>query len=240
MRDVIPDHVHRKILECGQPRQLPSSAPPPPPATVSLHHGASVPGGRPVSKLADPPLLKRTTVAEILHDLNLSACPNTRARRGGQSPPNDGLSQTIHIKKWNRLLHRRLNAIVFVSYNRKMNTRFQIRQEKKGKSFDPLVIDEFHWDNEWADSLPVPPQGGRGCDCDLTWEQVYEAVGASQSLHGRNVPRRAHMNSRGGPITYSSKRTRNSVASRVLEDEVLDCTSEGEEDDPHDDADVSD
>ncbi|KAK3139636.1 hypothetical protein QOZ80_5AG0386670 [Eleusine coracana subsp. coracana] len=146
----------------------------------------------------------------------------------------------IHTKKRNRMLHKRLNAIVFVSYNRKMKTRFQIRREKKEKSFDPLVIDEFDWDNEWADSLHVPPQGERGCDCDMTWEQVDEVVGASQSLYGRNVSRRAHMNSRGGPITYSSKRTRNSTPSRVLEDEVLDCTSDGGEDDPHDDADVSD
>lgn len=103
-----------------------------------------------------------------------------------------------------------------------------------------MVIDEFDWDNEWTDSLHIPSQDGCGCDRDLTWEQVDEAVGASQSLHGHNVPRRAHMNSRDGPITYTNKRARNSAASRVLEDEILDCTSEGEEDDPHDDADVSD
>jgi hypothetical protein len=41
-------------------------------------------------------------------------------------------------------------------------------------------------------------------------------------LHGRNVPRRVHMNSRGGPINYGSKCTRNS-ASRVLDDDDLDC-----------------
>ena len=32
-----------------------------------------------------------------------------------------------------------------------MKTRFQIWREKKEKSFDPLVIDQFDWDNEWAD-----------------------------------------------------------------------------------------
>lgn len=69
----------------------------------------------------------------------------------------------IHTKKRNRLLHKRLNAIVFV-YNQKMKTRFQIRREKKGKSFDPLVIEEFDWDNEWADSCYVHPQGARGCE----------------------------------------------------------------------------
>jgi len=50
-----------------------------------------------------------------------------------------------------------------------------------------LVIEEFDWDNEWADSSYVHPQGARGCDNGdngngLTWELVDEAVGASSSL----------------------------------------------------------
>jgi hypothetical protein len=55
-------------------------------------------------------------------------------------------------------LHKRLNSIVFVSYNRKMKSRFQKLRQKKGKkNFDPLVIEDFDWNNEWADSLHVPP-----------------------------------------------------------------------------------
>ncbi|XP_066343195.1 uncharacterized protein [Miscanthus floridulus] len=103
----------------------------------------------------------------------------------------------IHTKKRNRLLHKRLNSIVFVSYNRKMKTRFQIRREKKGKSFDPLVIEEFDWDNEWADSSFVHRQGARGCECDandLRWEHVDEALGASSLLRGRNLRRNASSN----------------------------------------------
>jgi len=84
----------------------------------------------------------------------------------------------MDTNKRNRLLHKQLNDIVFVSYNRKMKTR---------KIFDPLVIEEFDWDNEWADSSYVHPQGARGCDNGdngngLTWEHVDEAVGASSSL----------------------------------------------------------
>jgi hypothetical protein len=105
-----------------------------------------------------------------------------------------------------------------------MKSRFlRLRQEKKEKTFDPLVLENFDWDNEWADSLYVPIQGGRGCDCDqdLTWQQVDEAVGASQALQGRNFPRRA----------------RNSAAAQVVEEEE---EEEDEETDPHDDANVSD
>ncbi|CAD6272438.1 unnamed protein product [Miscanthus lutarioriparius] len=58
-------------------------------------------------------------------------------------------------KEKNRLLHKRLNDIVFVSYNRKMRTRFHLGVRRRAK-YDPLVIEEFDWDNEWADSLHVP------------------------------------------------------------------------------------
>ena len=82
------------------------------------------------------------------------------------------------------MLHKRLNDIVFVSYNRKMKTRFQIMREQAGKKYDPLVIEEFDWDNEWADSLHVPTPSARGSDTinDLTWQLVDDAIGASHSL----------------------------------------------------------
>ena len=78
-----------------------------------------------------------------------------------------------------------------------MKTRFQLRREKKGKSFDPLVFEEFDWDNEWADSSHVFPRGRRGCDIDEngdgpTWQLVDEVLGASSSLRGRNLPRNAN------------------------------------------------
>jgi len=112
-----------------------------------------------------------------------------------------------------------------------MKTRFQIRREKKGKSFDPLVIEEFDWDNEWADSCYVHPQGARGCEVGesengLTWELVDEVLGASSSLRGRNLPRRAN-----------SKRARNGHPRLVKEDS---SSANEEEEDPHDDAYVSD
>ncbi|KAL6573100.1 hypothetical protein OROHE_002576 [Orobanche hederae] len=53
----------------------------------------------------------------------------------------------IHTKKRNRLEHQRLNDLVYVQYNRKLATRFQKRREG-GKNFDPLLLDDFQWDNE--------------------------------------------------------------------------------------------
>ncbi|KAF0924508.1 hypothetical protein E2562_010155 [Oryza meyeriana var. granulata] len=69
----------------------------------------------------------------------------------------------------------------------------------------------------------------RGCECDLTWDLVDEAVGASQSLHGRTFPRRAH-----------NKRARNSVPTTVQEELGSENEEEEEIQDPYDDADVTD
>ena len=115
-----------------------------------------------------------------------------------------------------------------------MKTRFQLRREKKGKSSDPLVFEEFDWDNEWADSSHVFHRGRRGCDIDEngdgpTWQLVDEVLGASSSLRGRNLPRNAN------------KRARISNR-RLLEiDSGSDNEEEEEEDlEPLDDADVTD
>jgi hypothetical protein len=114
-----------------------------------------------------------------------------------------------------------------------MRTRFQLMREKAGKKYDPLVIEEFDWDNEWADSLHVHTPGVRGSDAvnDLTWQLVDEATGASQTLQGRNLPRRA------APTRYYS-RSRNVPA--ATEDGDGGEEEDGDEvEDPHDDAEVS-
>jgi len=135
----------------------------------------------------------------------------------------------MHTKKRNRLLHKKLNDIVFVSYNRKMRTRVQLMREKTCKKYDPLVTEEFDWDNEWADSLHVPISGARGSDAinELTWQHVDETTGASQALQGCNLPRRA-------TATQHYSRSRN-----VPVPATEDGEEEDEVEDPHDDAEVS-
>jgi hypothetical protein len=102
-------------------------------------------------------------------------------------------------------------------------------REKAGKKYDPLVIEDFDWDNEWADSLHVPVPGARGSDAvdDLTWLHVDEATGASQALQGRNLPRRAS-------VAHYSRRSRNAPTAATEDGE-----EEDEVEDPHDDAEVS-
>ena len=92
----------------------------------------------------------------------------------------------MHTKKRNRLLHKRLNDLVYVSYNRKMLSRFQKRKEKADKSFDPLVLEDFDWDNEWVDSSVVHADSSRNDDgiIDLTMTRPARRRGSgSTSAH---------------------------------------------------------
>jgi hypothetical protein len=82
----------------------------------------------------------------------------------------------MHTKKRNRLEHKRLDDLVYVSYNRKMVAMFQ-KMREEGKNFDPLVLEDFDWDNEWVDTLANSTLVGD--DPLFIWEHVDHAVGAS-------------------------------------------------------------
>jgi len=62
-----------------------------------------------------------------------------------------------------------------------MTNRFQKIRELgcKGKRSNPLLLEEFQWDSEWVDE-------NYG---ELPWAVVDEAIGASENLRARNLPR---------------------------------------------------
>ncbi|CAD6233075.1 unnamed protein product [Miscanthus lutarioriparius] len=77
------------------------------------------------------------------------------------------------------------NKMAKESYD-KMNpheNKVSLRCEKAGKKYDPLVIEEFDWDNEWADSLHVPVPGARGV---VTF--LGELLLCSRYRRPKNVP----------------------------------------------------
>jgi hypothetical protein len=146
---------------------------------------------------------------------------------------------------------------VFVSYNRKNLDRFQKRKEKIGdKSFDPLVIDDFDWGNEWVDPTIPPAQGARGCPDDIPWDLVDEAVGATSAMRGRYFPRATTTTILRGPSNVSvpyQRRRKRAAPSSPLSDHEYDLEDDereaqhstipnGEDDDSdvQDDVDVTD
>lgn len=81
----------------------------------------------------------------------------------------------------------------------------------KVKRFNPLLLEELQWTNEWVDKDAAQVHGG---DDDLLWVHVDEAIGASRSLRGRNIPRRA----RGDVICYSRRQDSSSTSNTHEED----------------------
>jgi hypothetical protein len=66
-------------------------------------------------------------------------------------------------------------------------------------------LEDFDWNNEWVDVDAEPEHNGRGLE--ITWDQVDEAVGASQMYRGRNFPRAARGDATNIDITYTRKRS---------------------------------
>jgi len=102
-----------------------------------------------------------------------------------------------------------------------MANRFQKIRElgSKGKKSNPLLLEEFQWDNEWVDINAEQVHDQNGNDVGLTWGTVDEASGATQNLRGRNLPRAAA--ARGcaqATQTYGRKRRR-LLISEEAEDE---------------------
>ena len=54
----------------------------------------------------------------------------------------------------------------------------------EGTDFNHLILKEFQWDNEWVEMMSTDK-------VHLFWSQVDEAIGASWSLEGHNLPRMA-------------------------------------------------
>jgi hypothetical protein len=111
----------------------------------------------------------------------------------------DFMHVQIHTKTRNRLEHQRLNKLVYEIYNRKIENRFaNIRElDSKGKKNNPLVLEEFLWENEWVEDS----HEGDGANI---WTAVDDAISATQGLQGRNLPRSAATSSGNAAAASSS------------------------------------
>jgi len=72
-----------------------------------------------------------------------------------------------------------------------MSNKFKKTRElgSKGKICNPLLLEEFEWENEWVDENCESVHAAHGNE--LTWANVHETIGATESLRGHNLPRAA-------------------------------------------------
>lgn len=102
-----------------------------------------------------------------------------------------------------------------------MAARFQ-RLREEGNIGNPLILEDFQWDNEWVDNQNETVREGD----DLAWAHVDDAIGASSSLQGRNFPRRAR---------YESVYSRRCQAAATQEERVMEEEEQGNEGNEQDD-----
>lgn len=109
-----------------------------------------------------------------------------------------------------------------------MENRFQKIRElgSKGKRSNPLLLEEFQWENEWVcENDPVHEGDGPGAG--ISWNDVDDATGATEGLQGRNFPRAASKK------TYVRKRKRASKQAATEDDDSdSDQPDEGIQSDP--------
>jgi hypothetical protein len=109
------------------------------------------------------------------------------------------------------LEHQRLNDLVYVQYNKKIMERFKKRRAE-GKILNPLILEEFQWDNEWVQMATNNEEVHPG-DHGLFWFHIDEAIGATKPLQGRNFPRMSRTYTRrNGVVAAASTSTTTTIS----------------------------
>lgn len=103
-----------------------------------------------------------------------------------------------------------------------MENRFQKIRElgSKGKRCNPLLLEEFQWENECVDDNS---ELVHVADEDLNQANLDQAIGATQSLRGHDLPRAAAAAAHDrAAVTYGRKRKRSNKTTVVVQDIVED------------------
>ncbi|CAH1422060.1 unnamed protein product [Lactuca virosa] len=113
----------------------------------------------------DTPILRKFAITVLSQTCNASPCER-----------NLSTFDNLHSKKRNCLLQQKLNDLVFIQYNTRLQKRFMSLQNK---SFDPILLRDVEENDDRTipteDELQDFVDGGD----DLLWSDVQEAMGAN-------------------------------------------------------------
>lgn len=89
----------------------------------------------------------------------------------------------MHTKRRNRLETQRLNALVFVKYNLRLEQRQEKRQER-GETYDPIVLSDVESDDEWITEKEEPclPE-------DTSWMDIHECFQDDEGVSSKKRKR---------------------------------------------------
>ncbi|CAI9298411.1 unnamed protein product [Lactuca saligna] len=113
----------------------------------------------------DTPILQKFAITVLSQTCSASPCER-----------NWSTFDNLHSKKRNCLLQQKLNELVFIQYNTRLQKRFMSLQNK---SLDPILLRDVEENDDWTiptkDELQDFVDGGD----DLLWSDVQEEMGAN-------------------------------------------------------------
>ncbi|GKB16577.1 zinc finger protein [Tanacetum coccineum] len=83
----------------------------------------------------------------------------------------------LHSKKRNCLLQQKLNDLVFIQYNTRLQRRFE--SIKTNKSLDPILLRDVEENDEWTIPTENELQDFVNAGDELLWSDVREAMGGN-------------------------------------------------------------
>ncbi|XP_022029322.1 uncharacterized protein LOC110930330 [Helianthus annuus] len=117
----------------------------------------------------DTPLLQTFTISVLSETCSASSCKR-----------NCSTFDNLHSKKRNCLLQRKLNDLVFIQYNTRLQRHFN--SLKTNRSLDPILLRGVEENDDWVtptqDELQEFVDGTDG----LRWSDVREAMGGNEEV----------------------------------------------------------
>lgn len=85
----------------------------------------------------------------------------------------------VHTKRRNRLEQQRLNELVFIKYNLRLQARHQKRVQE-GDAYDPISLSDMESDDEW-----ITEKEGPSLPEDTTWMNVNECFEVEEGEYSK-------------------------------------------------------
>ncbi|GJW35574.1 uncharacterized protein Tco_0058494 [Tanacetum coccineum] len=114
----------------------------------------------------DTPLLQRFAIRVLSQTCSASPCER-----------NWSTFDNLHSKKRNCLLQQKLNDLVFIQYNTRLQRRFE--SIKTNKSLDPILLRDVEENDEWTIPTENELQDFVNAGDELLWSDVREAMGGN-------------------------------------------------------------
>ncbi|XP_023753458.2 uncharacterized protein LOC111901831 [Lactuca sativa] len=113
----------------------------------------------------DTPILRKFVITVLSQTCRASPCER-----------NWSTFDNLHSKKRNCLLQQKLNELVFIQYNTRLQKRFMSLQNK---SLDPILLRDVEENDDWTIPTEDELQDFVDDGDDLLWSDVQEAMGVN-------------------------------------------------------------